>query len=94
MNMDYEELNYQSFARDQQLEASFAFPALMRKTYLWMAMALFITGLTAYVVATNVAISNFLFTYPQLIWVLLFAEIGLVVALSAAIRKISLSAAT
>ena len=76
--MDYEEMNYQSFSRDRQLEASYAFPALMRKTYLWMSMALVITGLTAYVVATNAAISNFLFMHSQLIWVLFLAEIGLV----------------
>lgn len=92
--MDYEEMNYQSFSRDRQLEASYAFPALMRKTYLWMSMALVITGLTAYVVATNAAISNFLFMHSHLIWVLFLAEIGLVIGLSAAIRKISLSAAT
>ena len=92
--MDYEEMNYQSFSRDRQLEASYAFPALMRKTYLWMSMALVITGLTAYVVATNAAISNFLFMHSQLIWVLFLAEIGLVIGLSAAIRKISLSTAT
>ena len=92
--MDYEEMNYQSFSRDRQLEASYAFPALMRKTYLWMSMALVITGLTAYVVATNAAISNFLFMHSQLIWILFLAEIGLVIGLSAAIRKISLSAAT
>lgn len=92
--MDYEEMNYQSYSRDRQLEASYAFPALMRKTYLWMSMALVITGLTAYVVATNAAISSYLFMHSQLIWVLFLAEIGLVIGLSAAIRKISLSTAT
>ena len=92
--MDYEEMNYQSFSRDRQLEASYAFPALIRKTCLWMSMALVITGLTAYVVATNAAISSYLFMHSQLIWVLFLAEIGLVIGLSAAIRKISLSTAT
>jgi hypothetical protein len=92
--MDYEEMNYQSYSRDRQLEASYAFPVLMRKTYLWMSMALVITGLTAYVVATNAAISSYLFMHSQLIWVLFLAEIGLVIGLSAAIRKISLSTAT
>ena len=92
--MDYEEMNYQSYSRDRQLEASDAFPVLMRKTYLWMSMALVITGLTAYVVATNAAISSYLFMHSQLIWVLFLAEIGLVIGLSAAIRKISLSTAT
>ena len=92
--MDYEEMNYQSLARDRQMEASLAFPTLMRKTYLWMAMALVITGLTAYVVATNAALTQFLFTHSSLIWVLFLAEIGLVIGLSAAIRKISLPTAT
>lgn len=87
-------MNYQSLSRDRQLEASYAFPTLMRKTYLWMAMALVITGLTAYVVATNADMTQFLFTHASMIWILFLAEIGLVVALSAAIRKISLSAAT
>lgn len=92
--MDYEEMNYQSLSRDRQMEASLAFPTLMRKTYLWMAMALVITGLTAYVVATNAAMTQFLFTHSSLIWVLFLAEIGLVIGLSAAIRKISLPTAT
>ena len=92
--MDYEEMNYQSLSRDRQMEASLAFPTLMRKTYLWMAMALVITGLTAYVVATNAALTQFLFTHSSLIWVLFLAEIGLVIGLSAAIRKISLPTAT
>ena len=92
--MDYEEMNYQSLSRDRQLEASLAFPTLMRKTYLWMAMALVITGLTAYVVATNAAMTQFLFTHSSMIWILFLAEIGLVIGLSAAINKISLSTAT
>ena len=92
--MDYEELNYQPYAREQQLEASLAFPALMRKTYLWMTFALIITGLTAYTVATNAAITNLLFQNPAIIWVLFGAELLLVIGLSAAIQKISLSVAT
>jgi hypothetical protein len=92
--MDYEELNYQSYARDRQLEASLAFPVLMRKTYLWMTMALVITGLTAYVVATNQTITTFLALHHQLIWVLLIAELGLVIGLNAAINKLSLPVAT
>jgi len=92
--MDYEELNYQSYARDRQLEASLAFPVLMRKTYLWMTMALVITGLMAYVVATNQTITTFLALHHQLIWVLLIAELGLVIGLNAAINKLSLPVAT
>ena len=92
--MDYEEMNYQSLPQGRQWEVSMAFPILMRKTYMWMSMALILTGLSAFVVATNATISNFLFTYHQLIWVLFIAEIGLVIGLSAAINKISLAMAT
>ena len=92
--MDYEEINYQSYARDRQLESSLAFPVLMRKTYLWMTMALVITGLTAFVVATNSAITSFLALHHQVIWVLFFAELALVIGINAAINKISLPVAT
>jgi hypothetical protein len=92
--MDYQELNYGSLTREQELEASQAFPALMRKTYLWMTFALIITGLTAYTVATNETITYLLFQNPTIIWVLFGAELLLVIGLSAAIQKISLSVAT
>ena len=87
-------MNYQSYARDRQLESSLAFPVLMRKTYLWMTMALVITGLTAFVVATNSAITSFLNLHHQVIWVLFFAELALVIGINAAINKISLPVAT
>lgn len=92
--MDYNELNYQAYSAERQLEMSAAFPVLMRKVYVWMTLALAITGFTAYAVATNVGISAFLFAHPQLIWVFFIAELALVIGLSAAIRKISLTVAT
>ena len=48
--MDYEEIT-NSISRDRELEMSAAFPVLMRKVYLWMTMALVITGFTAFYVA-------------------------------------------
>ena len=92
--MDYEEIDYQSLPHGRQWDVSWAFPVLMRKTYMWMSMALVLTGLSAFVVATNATISNLLFTYHQLIWVLIIAEIALVIGLSAAINRISLAMAT
>ena len=59
-----------------------------------MAMALAITGLTAYVVATNPTLMGLMFQYPNAIWLFFIAEIGLVIALSAAIEKLSLPVAT
>lgn len=38
--------------REKEGYVSLAFPSLMRKVYAWMTMALAITGITAYGVAT------------------------------------------
>lgn len=92
--MDYEEINYRSYSHERELESSTAFPVLMQKTYLWMTMALTITGLTAYIVASNEMILNILFNFRAAIWILFIAEIGLVVSLSAAIERLSLTTAT
>lgn len=51
--MDYEELKLGQYSRERELEMSAAFPALMRKVYVWMTMALVLTGLTAYYVASS-----------------------------------------
>ncbi len=95
--MDFKELNYQyngEVTRDQQLEMSAAFPVLMRKVYVWMAMALVITGLTAWLVATNASLLNLIYGNSAAIWILIIAELALVVGLSAAINKLSLTVAT
>lgn len=92
--MDYEEINYRSYSREGELEASAAFPVLMQKTYLWMTMALAITGLTAYVVATNPTLMGLMFQFPKAIWLFFIAELILVIGLSAAIEKLSLPVAT
>ncbi len=65
----------------------------LNKTYGWMATALALTGLTAYYVA-NYQISLVLsLAQGGLMWLLLFAQIGLVIYLSARIQKMSLQTA-
>ena len=44
--MDYKEITNVA-TRERELEMSAAFPVLMRKVYLWMTLALVITGCTA-----------------------------------------------
>lgn len=91
--MDFEELNYQpSASREVQLEN--AFPVLMRKVYVWMTLALIITGVTAYTVAHNESLMLAILTNKVLLWGLFIAEFALVVGLSAAINRLSLSMAT
>jgi hypothetical protein len=91
--MDYEEFT-NVVPRERELEMSAAFPVLMRKVYLWMALALVVTGLTAYFVATNETLITMLVTNQILFWGLAIAELGLVIGLTAAINKLSLTTAT
>ena len=92
--MNYNELNYGTTTREQELSMSAAFPILMRKVYVWMTLALVITGVTAYGVATSPGLMMAIATNKLLFWGLIIAEFRLVVAISAAINKLSLTTAT
>lgn len=76
------------------MEVSEAFPILMRKVYIWMTLALLITGMTAFYVATSPTLLTAIFTNQTLFWGLLIAELALVVGVSAAINRLSLLVAT
>jgi hypothetical protein len=80
--------------RDRELSMSQAFPVLMRKVYMWMAMALVITGFTAYYVATSEQMLTMIFSNQVVFWGLIIGEFALVMILSAAINKLSLTTAT
>lgn len=92
--MDYQEINYDSYSRNRELEMAAAFPVLMRKVYTWMTLALLITGFTAYAVAHSPALLNVIFGNSFMIWVLFGAELLLVIGLSGAINRLSLPVAT
>ena len=92
--MENKYFNYQEFSAEQQMEVSEAFPVLMRKVYVWMAFALAITGLTAYYVATNETLLTAIITNKVLFLGLIIAELALVMSVSAAINKLSLTVAT
>lgn len=70
------------------------FPALMRKVYVWMALALVITGVTAYGVASSPSLLMTIYSNQAVLWGLIIAEFVLVIAISAAINRLSLSTAT
>ena len=94
MSINYNELNFDAMTREQGLSMSAAFPALMRKVYVWMALALVITGATAYGVATSPGILTALFSNQLLFWGLVIAEFALVIGITAAINRLSLTTAT
>ena len=76
---------------DETKKASAA--ELMRDVYLWMTGGLALTGAVAWVVANTPALLNIIFGNQILFWGLLIAELVLVISLSAAINKLSFSAA-
>ena len=69
-------------------------PALMRKVYIWMTLALVITAVAAYGVASSPNLLTTIYSSSGIIWGLVIAEFALVIAISAAINKLSLSTAT
>ncbi len=92
--METQEFDYRELSSGQQMEVSEAFPILMRKVYTWMTLALIITGLTAYYVATSPTLMEAILTNKALFWGLLIAEFGLVMGVSAGISRLSLLTAT
>ena len=81
-------------ARERERYMPAAFSVLMRKVYVWMTLALVITGFTAYYVAHSTSFVYTLMSSSGLMWGLIIAELALVIGLSAAIHKLSLTVAT
>lgn len=66
---------------------------VMRQVYLRMFLALLVTAITAYYVAATPAITQFIFGSRVVFWILIIAEFGLVIGLSAALHKMSTTTA-
>ena len=80
--------------RDSNYALSSAFPALMRKVFVWMTLAFAITGITAFGVATSPVLISAIFGSKVLFRGLIIAEFALVMGISGAISRMSLSTAT
>ena len=92
--MNYNNLDFNLSSRERELSMSAAFPVLMRKVYVWMTLALALTGFTAYGVATSPGIITALYSNSVLLWGLVIAEFAIVFGVSAAINRLSLTTAT
>lgn len=78
-----------------QLEGKrIAVPALIRKVYTWMALALAITGVTAYGVAISPNLVNLIFGSKMVFFGLIIAELAMVMILTARLNNLSLTSAT
>lgn len=71
-----------------------AVPALIRKVYTWMALALAITGVTAYGVAISPNLISLIFGSRLMFFGLIVAELAMVIILSARLNRLSLTSAT
>ncbi len=80
--------------QEKEKTAQVALPSLMRKVYLWMTLALVITGFTSYFVATSPGIMSAITSNMLLFWGLFIAEIALVWIVSSRINRMSLTSAT
>lgn len=96
--MDYKDFDRMVNEAEGQYTRSYApttsFPVLMRKVYTWMALALVITGITAFGVATTPSLIYAIVTNKILFYGLFAAELGLVWYLSSRISSLSLATAT
>lgn len=92
--MNTQDFELKEYANEREWAISEAFPVLMRKVYVWMTLALVITGITAYGVASSPAILQAIYTNQLLFWGLIIAEFALVIGVTAAINRISLTTAT
>ena len=90
--MDYNnELNFgTTMTRDRELSMSEAFPVLMRKVYVWMSLALAITGITAFGVANSPGVLAAIYGNQIVFWGLIIAELALVFAISGSLSTATL----
>ena len=66
--MNYNDFHYGAVSHNRDLEMQAAFPVLMRKVYTWMTLAMVLTGLTAYGVATSPGILTALYSNSGIFW--------------------------
>lgn len=86
-----EENNIYSYNREERPVDLAA--VLMRNVYVWMTMALALTGFTALYVSGNEMLIRLIFSTRTIFYSLLIAEVGIVIALSATLNKLSFTTA-
>lgn len=71
-----------------------AYLAILKNVYLWMTLALVISGLTAIVVANSHQLLELLYSNSIVLFIIFLAQLGLVWLISAKINSISINTAT
>ena len=83
------ENNFYNQVEERVQSSALSFPALMSKVYLWMTLALVVTGMTAYYVASTPAILYAIVSNQIAFWGLFIGELVLVFVLSSRIMSLS-----
>ena len=98
MNNDYIEIqdNYDrgAYVSSTTSTGVTTFSGIMSRVYVWMSAALLLTAGTAYFTAASPAMLQLIFGNSIAIWVLFILELGLVMAVSAGINRLSPTTAT
>lgn len=89
------EMNYSNYSDTQYTQAlDTRVSQVMKRVYFKMFLALLVTALTALWVANSPSMAYKMLSSSSIYWILAIVEIGLVIAITAAINKISSSTAT
>ena len=83
------ENNFYNQVEERAQSSALSFPALMSKVYLWMTLALVVTGMTAYYVASSPAILYAIVSNQIAFWGLFIGELVLVFVRSSRIMSLS-----
>ena len=86
--------NNQPYVANESYEARYAVTAILKNVYLWMTLALTISGLTAMVVAGNAELVARIFATRGTLLILFLAQFGLIWAISSRIGTMSFVTAT
>ncbi|MBR3976766.1 MAG: Bax inhibitor-1/YccA family protein [Bacteroidaceae bacterium] len=68
--------------------------AVFRQMYVWMTLALAITGITALIISNDGELMYKISSDPTIVWIAVIAELALVITLASRIHKMSLGTAT
>lgn len=77
-----------------QSQSQSVISSLFKSMYMQMAAALTLTGITAYFLSNSYDFMYFLYEHPGMLWIAMFAQLGVVIWLSARVMRMSMGTAT
>ncbi len=94
MNSYPPQFNQEAYQYATQMSMATRVSQIMKRVYVNMTLALLVTGLLAYFCGTSYAYLSWFAQNTWMMWVLIFAEFGIVIGVSAGINKLSTTSAT